>query len=166
MLPNTISQVCELILLYRGIAHIKLYLNLQDRGKDWTSLHEAAANGNEEMLQTLLAGNADITAKETKLGNTPLHEAASRGYSRSVKLLCAPKLNTKTPTKSKQKQESTKQSRGATQNATLAIQNFAGFTALHLAAQNGHNQSCRELLMAGANPDIENYVRKWVLKNL
>uniref|UniRef100_A0A034WR84 Ankyrin repeat domain-containing protein 6 n=1 Tax=Bactrocera dorsalis TaxID=27457 RepID=A0A034WR84_BACDO len=136
MLPNTISQ---------------------DRGKDWTCLHEAAANGNEEMLQTLLAGNADPTAKETKLGNTPLHEAASRGYSRSVKLLCAPKPNTKPPPKSKQKQEATKQSRGALQNATLGSQNFAGFTALHLAAQNGHNQSCRELLMAGANPDIENY---------
>lgn len=136
MLPNTISQ---------------------DRGKDWTSLHEAAANGNEEMLQTLLAGNADTTAKETKLGNTPLHEAASRGFSRSVKLLCAPKPNGKPPTKSKQKQEPTKQNRGTTQNTTLGIQNFAGFTALHLAAQNGHNQSCRELLMAGANADIENY---------
>ncbi|XP_011179535.2 uncharacterized protein LOC105210346 [Zeugodacus cucurbitae] len=137
MLPNTISQ---------------------DRGKDWTSLHEAAANGNEEMLQTLLAGNADTSAKETKLGNTPLHEAASRGFSRAVKLLCAPKPNVKPPAKSKKKEETAKQSRGGTtQNATLGLQNFAGFTALHLAAQNGHNQSCRELLMAGANPDIENY---------
>ncbi|CAD7012377.1 unnamed protein product [Ceratitis capitata] len=136
MLPNTISQ---------------------DRGKDWTSLHEAAANGNEEMLKTLLAGNPDTTPKETKLGNTPLHEAASRGFSRTVKLLCTPKTSTKPPAKSKHKNETAKQNRGSTQNAVLGAQNFAGFTALHLAAQNGHNQSCRELLMAGANADIENY---------
>ncbi|XP_067628241.1 uncharacterized protein dgo isoform X2 [Eurosta solidaginis] len=137
MLPNTISQ---------------------DRGKDWTSLHEASANGNEQMIKTLLAGNADITAKETKLGNTPLHEAASRGFSRSVKLLCTPKPSAKPTSKSKQKKDdASKQSRGPAQNAMLSIQNFAGFTALHLAAQNGHNQSCRELLLAGANADVENY---------
>ncbi|XP_017465039.1 PREDICTED: uncharacterized protein LOC108358309, partial [Rhagoletis zephyria] len=136
MLPNTISQ---------------------DRGKDWTSLHEAAANGNEEMIKTLLAGNSDTTAKETKLGNTPLHEAASRGLSRAVKLLSTPKITAKPTSKSKQKNEAAKQNRGPTQNALLSIQNFAGFTALHLAAQNGHNQSCRELLLAGASPDVENY---------
>ncbi|XP_054740662.1 ankyrin repeat domain-containing protein 11 [Anastrepha obliqua] len=136
MLPNTISQ---------------------DRGKDWTSLHEAAANGNEEMIKTLLAGNSDTAAKEAKLGNTPLHEVASRGFSRSVKLLCTPKVTTKSTSKSKQKNEPPKPNRGTVQNPMLSIQNFAGFTALHLAAQNGHNQSCRELLLAGANPDVENY---------
>ncbi len=34
----------------------------------------------------------------------------------------------------------------------------AGFSALHLAAQNGHNQSARILLYAGASPDHRNNV--------
>ena len=34
----------------------------------------------------------------------------------------------------------------------------AGFSALHLAAQNGHNQSARVLLYAGASPDHRNNV--------
>lgn len=34
----------------------------------------------------------------------------------------------------------------------------AGFTALHLSAQNGHNQSTRILLLAGCNPDLKNNV--------
>lgn len=34
--------------------------------------------------------------------------------------------------------------------------NFCGFTALHLAAQNGHNQSLRELLYAGCDTSIHN----------
>jgi hypothetical protein len=34
--------------------------------------------------------------------------------------------------------------------------NFSGFTALHLAAQNGHNQSLRELLYAGCSTSIQN----------
>lgn len=34
--------------------------------------------------------------------------------------------------------------------------NFAGFTALHLAAQNGHNQSTRELLYAGCSTTVQN----------
>jgi hypothetical protein len=33
--------------------------------------------------------------------------------------------------------------------------NFLGFTALHLAAQNGHNQSVRELLYAGCSTSIQ-----------
>lgn len=34
--------------------------------------------------------------------------------------------------------------------------NFCGFTALHLASQNGHNQSTRELLYAGCSTTIQN----------
>lgn len=34
----------------------------------------------------------------------------------------------------------------------------AGFTSLHLSAQNGHNQSTRILLLAGCNPDLKNNV--------
>lgn len=60
-----------------------------------------------------------------------MHEAAWKGYSRSVRLLTAA-------------------------GATLSKCNAGGFTALHLCCQNGHNQSCRELLLAGCDPDLQN----------
>ena len=37
----------------------------------------------------------------------------------------------------------------------------AGFSALHLAAQNGHNESSRVLLYAGCNTDHKNNVSIW-----
>lgn len=40
----------------------------------------------------------------------------------------------------------------------LSVRNAGGFSALHLAAQNGHNQSCREMLLAGVDPDVQNNV--------
>lgn len=40
----------------------------------------------------------------------------------------------------------------------LNTPNAGGFSPLHLAAQNGHNQSCREILLAGANPNVKNNV--------
>ncbi|VVC95856.1 unnamed protein product [Leptidea sinapis] len=63
-------------------------------------------------------------------GNTAAHEAAWKGYSRCVALLA--------------------------QICELRMRNAAGFAPLHLAAQNGHNQSTRELLLAGAPPDLQN----------
>lgn len=40
----------------------------------------------------------------------------------------------------------------------LNTRNNGGFCALHLAAQNGHNQSCREILLAAADPNVQNNV--------
>uniref|UniRef100_A0A182K1V1 ANK_REP_REGION domain-containing protein n=1 Tax=Anopheles christyi TaxID=43041 RepID=A0A182K1V1_9DIPT len=131
-----------------------------------TPLHEAAAGGNETKVETLLAAGADRNAKESVHGNTPLHEASWKGYSRCVKLLCAlPKTKPsgtgkglsidllKDATKIKHALHDTK---GALHSALLGTRNFGGFSALHLAAQNGHNQSCREILLAGADPDVQN----------
>lgn len=42
--------------------------------------------------------------------------------------------------------------------ANLNIKNWGGFTPLHLCCQNGHNQSCRELLLAGCDTDVQNNV--------
>uniref|UniRef100_A0A182QKS5 Uncharacterized protein n=1 Tax=Anopheles farauti TaxID=69004 RepID=A0A182QKS5_9DIPT len=132
-----------------------------------TPLHEAAAAGDETKVENLLAAGADRNAKESVHGNTPLHEAAWKGYSRCVKLLCAlPKTKPagagtkglsidllKDATRIKHALHDTK---GALHSALLGTRNFGGFSALHLAAQNGHNQSCREILLAGADPDVQN----------
>lgn len=88
-----------------------------------------------------------------------MHEAAWRGYSRCVKALCAlpqPK-NTKDIKESKIKGV-LQETRGALHSALLGTRNAGGFSSLHLAAQNGHNQSCREILLAGADPDVQNNV--------
>ncbi|XP_055383300.1 uncharacterized protein LOC129613327 [Condylostylus longicornis] len=130
MLPNTVIQ--------------------EDDGR--TALHEAATIGDEKTLQTLLNAGANRNAKDRKHANTPLHEAAWRGFSRSVKLLCSlPPL----PKSVKQK-NGVNESRGALHSTLLGTRNGGGFSALHLASQNGHNQSCREILLAGADPDVQN----------
>ena len=66
-------------------------------------------------------------------GNSALHEAAWNGYSRTLEVLVKNK-------------------------ARVNIVNKAGFTPLHLSAQNGHNQSARVLLYASCNPDAKNNV--------
>ena len=44
--------------------------------------------------------------------------------------------------------------------ANVYMKNRGGFTALHLACQNGHNQSSRVLLLHGCRPDVKNNVRR------
>jgi ankyrin repeat protein len=66
-------------------------------------------------------------------GNTALHEAAWKGYSRTVHLLCRKRGN-------------------------VYIKNRGGFTPLHLSCQNGHNQTCRNILITGCKPDLKNDV--------
>jgi ankyrin repeat protein len=77
--------------------------------------------------------NANPQCNVLQHGNTALHEASWKGYSRSVAALGKARAN-------------------------LHLKNCGGFAALHLCCQNGHNQSCRELLLAGCNPDLQNNV--------
>lgn len=62
-------------------------------------------------------------------------------------------------------QKALQETKGALHSALLATRNFGGFSALHLAAQNGHNQSCREILLVGADPDVQNNVSFYFLLN-
>ena len=66
-------------------------------------------------------------------GNTALHEAAWKGYSQCAEALVRAKAN-------------------------VYVKNKGGFAPLHLACQNGHNQTTRVLLLAGCRPDIKNNV--------
>jgi Ankyrin repeats (3 copies)/Ankyrin repeat len=84
-----------------------------------------------------------------KHGNTVLHEAAWNGSSRCVKLLCNvyPKdLD----------ENANKEKLGWKKSHFIDRVNFCGFSALHLAAQNGHNQTLRELLYAGCSTSLHN----------
>ncbi|KAI1294993.1 Ankyrin repeat domain-containing protein 6 [Halotydeus destructor] len=65
-------------------------------------------------------------------GNTPLHEAAWNGYSQTIEKLL--KSN----------------------SCCVNAKNKAKFTPLHLACQQGHNQSGRLLLWAGGKADARN----------
>ncbi|CAK1586617.1 unnamed protein product [Parnassius mnemosyne] len=96
-----------------------------------SALQRAAADGHVEAVRLLLEHGANPNKQDNVHGNTALHEAAWKGYSRCAALLA----------------------RGG---ADLRARNAAGFAPLHLACQNGHNQTCRELLLAGAQPDLQN----------
>ena len=45
--------------------------------------------------------------------------------------------------------------------ANFYIKNRGGFAPLHLCCQNGHNETCRVLLLNGCKPDIKNNVRTY-----
>ncbi|KAK6628009.1 hypothetical protein RUM44_010491 [Polyplax serrata] len=97
-----------------------------------TALQRAAAEGHVDVVKQLIKHGANVNIQDKVHGNTALHEASWKGYSKCVEALCqASKIN-------------------------LHVKNAGGFAPLHLACQNGHNQSCRELLMANCNPDLQN----------
>ncbi|XP_063227811.1 ankyrin repeat domain-containing protein 6 [Bacillus rossius redtenbacheri] len=96
-----------------------------------TPLQRASAEGHLDVVRQLIKHGADINRQDTVHGNTALHEASWKGYSRTVQALCKARAN-------------------------LHLKNCGGFAALHLCCQNGHNQSCRELLLAGCNPNLQN----------
>ncbi|UYV83416.1 ANKRD6 [Cordylochernes scorpioides] len=96
-----------------------------------TALHHAATEGHAEVAALLLEQGAFPDPQDEMHGNTPLHEAAWKGFSTTLEVLCKHRANP-------------------------YILNKGGFSPLHLACQNGHNQSCRVILLAGCRPDIPN----------
>lgn len=96
------------------------------KGKEgFTALHYAASYGYIEIVNLLLAGNADVNAK-TDAGDTPLDYAASRGYGDIVELLLTNKAN-------------------------VDDRNGVGCTPLYYAATNGRIEEVTILLAAKAD---------------
>jgi len=65
--------------------HLAAGTDVQDEG-DWTPLHHAAYNGHKEIVELLIANDADVNAKEIAR-QTPLHVAAYNGHKEIVELL-------------------------------------------------------------------------------
>ncbi|CAB4067997.1 ANKRD6 [Lepeophtheirus salmonis] len=97
-----------------------------------TPLQRAAAEGHIDILKLLIKNGANIDHQDEVHGNTSLHEAAWKGFSQSVQFLTR------------------------VGKANCYMKNRGGFAPLHLCCQNGHNETCRILLLSGCKPDIKN----------
>ncbi|KAM7362153.1 uncharacterized protein ACRADG_012956 isoform 2-T4 [Cochliomyia hominivorax] len=98
----------------------------------YTALHHACLNGHYEIVKILLAHHAAHDIPDIR-GSTPLYLAAWAGNEHIVNLLLM--------------------LRG---NDNLDAQTIENETALHCAAQHGHNSVVSALLARGADPTIRN----------
>lgn len=117
-----------------SLSHAKEFLakgasiNTRSSRGEWNALMWAARNGNQEMVEFLLASGIDKEAASIG-GFTALHEAVGEGHTEIVKILLAA---------------------GVDMNA----KNVSDYTAVSLAV--GHLPMLNILLQAGADPDIQN----------
>src|SRR3989339_507079 len=105
--------------------------NSQTTDKGSTVLYVAAQNGHAQIVQLLLAADANVNSQTTDKGDTPLFIAAFKGHTEVVQILLGahPNVNSQT-----------------TDN---------GVTPLYIAAQQGHARIVRLLIEVGANVDIQ-----------
>lgn len=104
---------------------------LVDAAADVT-LHIAAYIGDMDKIQSLLATNGDIDAKDHE-DNTPLHYAALGGNLSVAKVLIE-------------------------RGAKVAVRNKMGRTPLHQAAKNGHTEMITVLIAAGADVNVQDVI--------
>ncbi|MEI7835965.1 MAG: ankyrin repeat domain-containing protein [Planctomycetota bacterium] len=69
-------------------------VNAKDKEMGWTALHWAAADGDVDMIEQLLAARADVDATDAA-GKTPLHEACRSGQVSAVQALLTAHANPK-----------------------------------------------------------------------
>jgi len=150
-----ISGACPLdASIYGGHFHIFEYLLTIDADvnavgyEDGTILMAAAYLGKEDMLELLLDHGADPNLASLLTGETPLHAAAAKGFSKEnlacVKLLLERGAHPNVKAKS------------GIQTATYYRDiTVVGETPLHLAAAYGSKEMIEVLLKHGADPSLK-----------
>ena len=135
------------------------------QGDGLTALHVAAETGNLEITRLLIAGKADVGAKSRIGGYTPLHLAAGGGHADVVRALIQARADVRavtttggvTPLHLAAKALNGEGAVRALVEAGAALdarEGSAGQTPLMFAAGYGRAASVRELLRAGAEPDV------------
>lgn len=103
-----------------------------------SGLNEAVLHGDEAQVSRLIAGGADINARN-RLGITPLMEAAGRGNVKIMTMLL---------------------DKGADVNAKWEAEGFKGLTPLMIAVFGGHLEAARVLIAKGADVNAR-YDGRW-----
>jgi ankyrin repeat protein len=93
---------------------------------------EFAAMGRDKDLLGLISGGVDVNVKDAKSGRTALHKSCKEGWP-----VCVDILLRATP-------------------HYLNAKDFDGNTPMYLACQNGNDSIIKQLLDAGADPNIKN----------
>ena len=86
----------------------------------------AANNGHKEIAKLLIVKGADVNAKGSGRGNTPLHNAAIQGHKEIAELLIA-------------------------ESADVNMRQERGWTPLHVATIQGHKEYAELLIAKGAD---------------
>jgi ankyrin repeat protein len=141
--------------------HVKAVQALADLGADlnatdsfaFTPLHLAASEGHADVIECLLraGANARMTAAfHNERGVTPLHLAVRFGHKKAVSALLP-----STEASDGGAAGATGTSATCDVNAAQSAESITGYTALHIAATEGHVTIARLLLKAGADSQLK-----------
>ena len=122
-------------------------------------LHKAAEKGNLAKVERLIAKGADVNAKDTKFGATPLHWVAKKGHTAVAELLIAKGADVNAKLETGHTPLYSAAFHGYTAIAELLIANGAdvnaklktGYTPLHPAATLGYKAVVELLIANGAD---------------
>ncbi|RDL38699.1 uncharacterized protein BP5553_03039 [Venustampulla echinocandica] len=142
---NPVTTSMDLLNLDAAISPQPNHMSQPSDGR--TTLHLAVEHNRLNIVQLLLARNADIRAQD-RWGYTALHVAAIRGHEELTRSLLSCYSSSSSLSY---------HSDSRSQHADfIDMTDATGYTALHHAAENGHSGVVEILFLAGANPRAQN----------